>query len=288
MANFQFVLIICGAIIFVVINALFALSLIPPVIPPWLTKLAASIGGSFAVIAGLLRFPSVRKWMSRLFEKIDGRIVAIIFALILTTALIFLGVTWLFLLLSPVSVSEQNWSKWNPQGQWQTESVPGLWSTLVLASDGSASCCDPENIDLFSPDSTPYDNYAVVARIRVLGKNNSATPGQIYFGVIIQAKGDDEVNLLGMIDSSPQAQPTAFFSSIGSGQDPKFFKNYTILDSDWHVYRIEVTGNNLKFLIDGHLIYQLKSTTYLRNARFGLMDSGYDLEISDVSVSSLS
>ena len=287
MPNFLFVLILCGVILLFVINALIALNVISPVIPPVLAKLAASIGGSFAVLAALWRVPGIREWWDQLIAKVEIRVVIILVALIVTCTLIFLGLTALFLLLSNTSLLGKDWSPWNPQGQWQTETVPGLFSTNILASDGSASCCDSGNIDILSPDSTPLDNYAIEAKIRILSVSSSATPGQIYFGVIIRANGEGDGNLLGMIDSSPEPQPTAFFSSIGSGQAPQFFKSYPVLDSEYHVYRIEVIGNNLKFLIDGHLMYQVKNTTYLRDARFGLVDSGYDLEVSDVSVTSL-
>jgi hypothetical protein len=57
--------------------------------------------------------------------------------------------------------------------------------------------------------------------------------------------------------------------------------------SDWHTYRVEVNGNDIKVLIDGILKLEIQDNQFLTGAQVGLGDADAELSISSFKITAL-
>jgi hypothetical protein len=57
--------------------------------------------------------------------------------------------------------------------------------------------------------------------------------------------------------------------------------------SDWHTYRVEVNGNDIKVLIDGALKLDVQDNQFLTGAQVGLGDAEAELSISSFTITAL-
>lgn len=288
---------ILGVITVVVCVALYVLG----VFPPALAKLIGTVSAIVTAMSVLMRFAikveKVREGIRGILRIADLTIVVLIVVAFLVVAATVGGLAlWAAHAHSADSqrsttVYIADWSAWSASGQWQVESdnrtVDGVPVSAVLLSDGSATCCDPGAIDLIAPVNSPVDNYAIEMRIQVSGESPSAQQGEVYFGVLIQADASGNGNLIGVLDDSPNPHPgMTFLSVIGSDNGPTLMRPYP-LDEGSHVYRVEVRGFRVRFLIDGKLMFQATTGAYRSNRGFGIVNSGYELEVSRLTVYSL-
>ena len=144
------------------------------------------------------------------------------------------------------------------------------WKPLrgELLSDGTAG----ESTVLAPYDTRAVTDYAVEARIRAVKGDD--------FGIVLRHSASDK-GYVAVVDGD-----TAW---IGAGDEPHYAEK--IADgqrfspgSDWHTYRIEADGNQLRFLIDGAQFAAVLDNRYLSGGNSGLAASYTQIEVNGFSV----
>jgi len=169
-----------------------------------------------------------------------------------------------------------NFSGWTGTSDWKVLSD----TTHTLVNDATRDHSQPP----YGPSiPAPYlvqgtDDYAVEAMIQV-----SSTNVHTYypcFGITVRGTP---------VGTSWQG----YYIGIGcyTYLDDAFMSDVNTIDSylksaqftagtSWHTYRVEVRGNDIKFLIDGGLILELTDNTYLTGSQVGLFCYSVQLSVS--------
>jgi hypothetical protein len=136
-----------------------------------------------------------------------------------------------------------------------------------------------------APKITPYTaNYAVEADIQAVRAGNGCT-----FGLSVREDsiGDYRVGV-----RAPG--PTAAFifdQTSGVGCDDYYWNALTkasySLDTDWHTYRVEVRGNDIKLLIDGQPVIETIDNHHLTGNSVGLFSNGMVINVRSFKVTAL-
>ena len=127
------------------------------------------------------------------------------------------------------------------------------------------------------------------------------------FGIVVRGDGSSNGYEVGMANVSRQVAPTGNTSPqgalialiqndntsgyvYGSGfsYSGAILKNSKYqLDTAWHTYRVEVTGNDIKFFVDDGLLAETTDNTYLSGMRVGLRAVYADVDVSSFKVTAL-
>jgi hypothetical protein len=168
--------------------------------------------------------------------------------------------------------------KWTLQGGMLTYS--GVAGSVVLA-----------------PYSAPRTHYAVEAVIKLVAWRDTGLSESNGFGLLLRARGPVD----------PTAATAGLMAGVGRGflgcdglySQPSIATADTDLSalkqtSDrfrpgraWHTYRVEVQGNTIKLLIDGHSRETVVTKQYAGATRVGLFSLGSQLQVKSFSIMQL-
>ncbi len=152
--------------------------------------------------------------------------------------------------------SSDNWKEWPVQGPWQL--LPTNHQILLHDGSGEATLmapafCQPKTL-----------NYAVEARINLLDSGvNSDEFGLIVRGGYKARISDDIVNI--------------------NADSKSICYKWLSIDSGYHTYRVEVSGNEIDILIDGSKVCSAADNRYLSPGQVGLF-SDTQIEVTDFKV----
>jgi hypothetical protein len=174
-------------------------------------------------------------------------------------------------------------------------SLPQGWDTVSgeLVNDGTNG--EPSELTALAhpPTITPYTaDYAVEADIQVVRQTSwfCVYPG---FGIAVRAEStglylvgmvSDSDGWLGFIlDTSSKSSACSFNRLLQSA----LVKNSFNLDTDWHTYRVEVRGNDIKLLVDGNTVIETTDNHHLRSNAVGLWSAAVVLNVRSFKVIAL-
>ncbi len=161
------------------------------------------------------------------------------------------------------------------------------WGHLngMLTNDGS----NTTNSWIMSPYQAQGTNdYAVEAEIQI-AKPLGTTSSEANTGFGVQARNSSRGAYSARIwvdcCVTVHAQLTAY-TRVSNSTDTLTDASFTP-DTDWHTYRIEVQGNTIRFLLDGHPLLTAQDNRYLTGSGIGMWSSGVQITVRSVKVIAL-
>jgi hypothetical protein len=131
-------------------------------------------------------------------------------------------------------------------------------------------------------------NYAVEADIQAVRAGNGCAFNNDVFGLSVRGEtsGDYRVGL-----GAPGLTFAFIFDHSSSDGCPDYGNpltraNYS-LDTNWHKYRVEVRGNDIKLLIDGQPIIETIDNHHLTSNSVGLFSGGMVINVRSFKVTAL-
>jgi cell division septation protein DedD len=177
---------------------------------------------------------------------------------------------------------QADWSSglngWTASPDWKT--VSGQ-----LVNDGTNS--DATQF-AHAPKITPYTaNYAVEADIQAVRAANRCNGSAFGLSVRGESAGDYRVGV-----GAPGLTTAFIFDLTGSYSCPDYgdfalTKASYSLDTNWHRYRVEVSGNDIKLLIDGQPIIETTDNHHLTSNSVGLFSGGMVINVRSFKVIAL-
>jgi hypothetical protein len=164
------------------------------------------------------------------------------------------------------------------------------WNVLngMLVSNGSGGYDFPDATPPYQP---TVANYAVEARIQIVNIGCCTAGFGLYARAITMDSGSD--GYIGGVDNISAQRPFSGIADIHTGGDAPCCSNvlgsvnYTP-DTGWHVYRLEVKGNHIAFLIDGHTVTQATDNQFLSSGAVGIECwNGLQIAVSSFKVIAL-
>jgi len=178
---------------------------------------------------------------------------------------------------------QTNWQ----QGQlgWAS-SGNGAWKVVngLLLYDGN----DRSLIE--APFRTKHvTNYAVEARIQSLGVTDGNS-----FGMVIRASDSPDPGYMDGLEAGVYNSNGQSYTAVWRGGVDATNTSDSIIDQSnfdpakrWHVYRIEVRGNQLKLLIDGQIAVDTATNRFITGVRVGLFSNNVETSVSSFRVVAL-
>jgi hypothetical protein len=168
----------------------------------------------------------------------------------------------------------------------------GSWtaSADALVNEGSSAVAEPWLI----LSAVPSDAFAVEAEIRVNGLLESVCDQS--FGLTAGAPGANQMFGGGLIFPCAAETPRARLTDVsawedGYNADPVLAEETFDPGDDWHTYRFELRGDQLRLLVDGADVVtetlDAPIDTSSGDAQAGLWAQGVQLEVRKVTVRSL-
>jgi hypothetical protein len=136
-------------------------------------------------------------------------------------------------------------------------------------------------------------NYAVEAEIQYVRDGYGCYPpadyGYIAFGLSVRGESSGDYRM-GIVHR--YGTMAAFIFDHGSSDTcPNFYpplaKASYSLDTNWHTYRVEVRGNDIKLLIDGQSVIEAIDNHHLTSNSVGLWSTGTVLNVRSFKVIAL-
>ena len=151
----------------------------------------------------------------------------------------------------------------------------------MLINDGKST----RIAQIFAPFTPPTPDYAVEAEIQyVRTSGDSFYP---MFGLV--GRMNDEK--LGYALRFLTANGPGVGAATAAGTMMNWVSGITHsrmnVDSDWHTYRIEFIGNQLRVFMDGGLMSETTDNTYLDAGKVGLFSSSCELNVRSFKVEAL-
>ncbi|MGH8008861.1 MAG: hypothetical protein ACREQ3_17880 [Candidatus Binatia bacterium] len=159
---------------------------------------------------------------------------------------------------------------WEGGKDWKT-----LNASLLNDGTGPDDAVNPILAD-FKPSTA---DYAVEAEIRVALSDDFTE----LFGFVARVDGKGGGYASGLYDSYGyiwyvNTDSLCCGSTVTDG-------DYFDLDSEWHTYRVEVKGNEIRSLVDGTVLAEAVDNKYLEGDQVGLWsDEGTQLEVRSFKV----
>lgn len=197
------------------------------------------------------------------------------------------------------SQGSQGWLDSSHSQQW-TYNATGK----VLESDGSLPCCSLStlvNIVLVAPYKPTVSDYVIEAQMKITGLNqnhsyNNDQPP--FFGLYVRGddvNGQGYMAGIGWIYGTPNGKATAkgpLSYLVALGPNPQFYNSVDTgaetygLDTGWHTYRFEVTGNSFMLKIDNKPVYShpIHDNLFSSGPRVGLEDYNCLLQVKSFTV----
>jgi hypothetical protein len=152
----------------------------------------------------------------------------------------------------------------------------------MLVSDGSPGHPTQEE-RILAPCQPPTQNYALEAKIQLVNPQCGATYKE--FGVV--ARETEQGGIIGGIDCD-QAKLAIIqnggvfdlgLKAIGTASAAP--------GTDWHVYRLEVEGNQIRFLVDGTSVLQKTDNSILSGSNVGMFSVGAQINVQSFRILTL-
>lgn len=176
---------------------------------------------------------------------------------------------------SPGSVLYQaDWSSglngWDGFSDWSA-----LGGMLVCAGQDATT-----SVGAVAPvDVSSANGYAVEADIQLLRYN----PADGSFGLVVRVQQNGDGYGFGATTDGTIVLATHQIGVSPTTLDSKPFNP----GSDWHRFRLEVSGNNLRAFVDGSLALNSTDNTFVAGDSVGLWSSGAQLNIRQFTVTAL-
>src|SRR5579883_1240100 len=178
---------------------------------------------------------------------------------------------------------QANWSQglngWLGSSQWKAI------SNGELGSDGSSRGTNTnDEFIIWAPAHLTTANYKIIAQIQFV--RSTSDRGTVEFGIIARGNGNDKGYEAGLSAGSggsfcDNSKQQAIISSIDDTNSPPNLgcfgvndlvgQNYPI-DTNFHTFEFDVTGNSLVLYIDNRLITQTTDNSYVDAGQVGLRD----------------
>lgn len=123
------------------------------------------------------------------------------------------------------------------------------------------------------------DDFAVEAEIQLLRYNSGANS----FGVMVRVQEDGTGYGVGATADGE----VVLRAEMGPGRPPLLDSQPFTPGEEWHRYRVEVRGNELRVLIDGDLALTATDNTFLSGRRVGLWSERSQLSVRSFEVTPL-
>lgn len=201
---------------------------------------------------------------------------------------------------------QANWS--NDLGGWIGSSEWKAFQNGQIGSDGTSR----SSFSLWAPMQMPANNYAVEARIQYvrasfpLGGGGSLYSTNDYeFGIMVRGDTSEngyEVGMSTMADANIldgfYRRPSGALINLVQNDNNGSLYGLTELqgvlangqyqiDTNWHSYRVEVTGNSIKLFFDGALLVDTTDNTYINGLRVGLRAVYATINVASFKVTAL-
>ncbi|HEU5382430.1 MAG TPA: protein kinase [Ktedonobacteraceae bacterium] len=190
---------------------------------------------------------------------------------------------------------QANWSQsldgWLGSSQWKQV------NNGELGSDGSSDGSSPTNsFIIWSPAHLSVANYKIVAQIQFVRSSNGR--GQFELGIIARGDGQQSGYEAGQIaggicDDNDQEAIISRINDAKSrpevnclGVNKLVGQNYPV-DTNFHTYEFDVTGNSLTLYIDSRLITQTTDNSFIDAGQVGLRDVLGDINVKSFIVYAL-
>jgi hypothetical protein len=128
-------------------------------------------------------------------------------------------------------------------------------------------------------DVSSANGYAVEANIQLLRYN----PADGSFGLVVRVQQNGDGYGFGATTDGTIVLSTDQSGVLPTTLDSKPFDP----GSDWHRFRIEVSGNNFRAFIDGSLVLSAIDNNFVAGDRIGLWSSGAQLNVRQFTVTAL-
>lgn len=180
-----------------------------------------------------------------------------------------------------------DWSKgadnWAVSNEWSTNGG-------MLVNDGSTT---GNGILLAPPFQSPSANYSVDARIQFL--KSTGLYGSYAFGIIVRSSGGSDGYACYLVNEYNVSASIAKVPSESSAYSPFIFGASSLqsylhpVDTDWHTYRVEVSGSEIDFFIDTFTQPLLKviNSDYPSGTVVGLVDNTSVINVNYFRVTAL-
>src|SRR5207249_3328337 len=122
-------------------------------------------------------------------------------------------------------------------------------------------------------------DYAVEARIQVIRVHSA---GCSNFGILVRMTSDSQGGYKAEANCLSTDAPYSGSAEIDT--DQTLIKADYAPGSDTHTYRVEVQGNQVRFLIDGSVIAETISNRFLSAGRISLIDDSVEVAVSSFTV----
>jgi hypothetical protein len=165
----------------------------------------------------------------------------------------------------------------------------GSWSATAdaLVNPGSSAVAEPWLV----LSAVPSTDFAVEAEIRVTGRLESVCDQS--FGLVAGSPGDNQVFGGGLIFPCASDTPRARLTDVsvwenGYNADPVLAEETFDPGSEWHTYRFELRGDDVRLLVDGADVVSgtvgAPVDASSGDAQAGLWAQGVQLKVRKVSV----
>ena len=151
----------------------------------------------------------------------------------------------------------------------------------MLANDGSPGDLDRR---ITAPCQPPTNDYALEAQIQLIDPECVFGGGRKEFGLIARAAEHEGGGVLGGFDcdkakiASTQYNPTLALDRETIQSEP-----FTP-GGEWHIYRLEVQGNEIRFLVDGSLLFDKASNRNLSGSKVGMFSHGAQINVASFKI----
>lgn len=196
---------------------------------------------------------------------------------------------------------QANWTQGSDQWAGSSE-----WSAPHNGQFGSNGT-STNNFISWSATQLPSLNYRVEATIRYVRSTYTSDSSHSYeFGIVVRGDGGGngyEVGVEHTNNASVNGQTSTLISIINSdntgffNSTDGFSSSNSILKQNtasrlqpdtWHTYKVEVSGNDIKYYLDGLLQFETSDNTYITSGtRVGLRAVYADVDVKDFKVTAL-
>ncbi|MDQ2884887.1 MAG: hypothetical protein M3Y39_02270 [Chloroflexota bacterium] len=190
----------------------------------------------------------------------------------------------------------KGFNDWINSSQWKSI------SNGMLGSAGTDDGNDGSKYITWSGCSQfPTANYAVEAQMQYVRNANPYNNKNFEFGIMLRGDGtasgyevgagqdtcnDPTLAMISLVQDGQTGNPPqcsygpAPLSGSGSSHGYK-------IDTDWHTYRAEVTGNIIRLFVDGNKLLETNDNTFTDAGQVGLRDVYGDINVKSFKVTSL-
>jgi serine/threonine protein kinase len=203
---------------------------------------------------------------------------------------------------------QANWS--DDLGSWIGSSEWKASQNGQIGSDGTSQ----NSFSIWAPVQMPTNNYAVEARIQYVrasfplgGGSSTYSTDNYEFGIMVRGDTNEDgyevgmstiydANILPEFIGRPRGalinlvqndgNSSGAFDGLTQPQGVLANSQYQI-DTNWHIYRVEVTGNSIKFFFDGALLVNTTDNTYINGLRVGLRAVYATIKVTGFKVTAL-